>query len=536
MLSAGLAAIAALWLVAPKAHADDEPGLVEGWRWVARVPAVEFDGETRFREARIRLWVEMGWLIVRRTAGEDDFEWQVVLARATDPKKPTINIDEESGNVDIGYRGYFVRESPAGKFRILREIKTADSPPWPKCDRQGPPDRGTGIFTAWLEDDWRFLRVGPSFARPTRADPAKDFELSDVWFRFQPRSWPVRLIPKGQQRPATGVHMTGGVPGAPVEAYAASEPSRLRFDVVSLEDDLIVGSRVMLDQAARGVSGNTLRDCLLTSDAPPLEVKSWVNVREPLSLEKLAGHVVLVDFWSARCARSAAQLAQIEALQKKYGNRGFVPVGIHPAAGSDDVPELLKRRGVTFPIGIDAAGENRSFTGESAARYCAQGDPAYFLIDRSGKLMLAFGMEPPTEAEIERLLLQDGLPPPLAGGEWFNAPQPLNLGDLKGKPVLLTFLDVRHPSTRRQIEEIRAIVDRFGPRGLTVIGVSRYEAESLIKANGITYPVLSDKGETAHEYYLRTFARGSFLIGRDGKLRGGSRQSVSPEDVEKLLE
>src|SRR6185436_17407850 len=90
-------------------------------------------GQVIAREARVRLWVELGWLMVRRTTAEGDFEWQVVLARATDPQKPEIKVDEY-GNLDVAYRHYFVRETNEGKFRILREIKTAESPPWPSSD------------------------------------------------------------------------------------------------------------------------------------------------------------------------------------------------------------------------------------------------------------------------------------------------------------------------------------------------------------------------------------------------------------------
>src|SRR5436190_13962065 len=79
---------------------DDAPGLPEGWKWQSTIPATESRGEAYSRESRVRLWVEMGWLVVRRTTVDDDFEWQVVLARATDPQKPVITIDE-SGNLDI---------------------------------------------------------------------------------------------------------------------------------------------------------------------------------------------------------------------------------------------------------------------------------------------------------------------------------------------------------------------------------------------------------------------------------------------------
>lgn len=546
LIAASLVFLAAHLPASRSCQGDDGPGLPEGWKWQTRIPSTQFRGDVWSREAQVRLWVEMGWLIVRRTTADGDFEWQVVLARATDPQQPEVTT--EAGNLDIRYRHFFVRESDEGKFRILREPKTADSPPWPSREPEGTVSF-KGAFSSWFVDDWRFLRVCPLFAR------RKGFEPSDFWFRYEPLNWSNRLAPKNDRwSPGGSLVSHGGVP----HELSSRNSSLVRLNTVSLEEDLIVGTRVTLDQAARGVTKKALRDCLLTTTPPALETSAWHNTREPIVIENLPAKVVLLDFWSGKCTRSVAQLARVQALQRKYASRGFVVIAIHPSEGSERLADLLKERGVSFPVAIDGSTSDQAYTGESAARYGVRSDPAYFLIGNTGQVELGLGMEPPTEAQIEGLLLQDGIPPPLSAKEWFNTAEPLQLDKLAGAPVLLAFLDRSHFREARNptpphATGIADLAAKFGPRGLTVIGVyretppGREDVAALLKSRNIAFPVLTDTGETAAafrfpDYQNAQFIIGAdyrnavFLIGKDGRLRGGLRRAVPTEgEVEALL-
>lgn len=546
VLVASFALLALSTPVANRSRADDEEGLREGWQWQVTLPAVSLDGKPYCREARVRLWVEMGWLMLRRTSAEGDFEWQLVLARASDPRRPEIKIDEEAGSLDINYRGYFIREAPNGKFRIYREIKSADSPEWPLRELEGRVEQfggGDVKDKSVSVDGWRFLSIGPTLERP------------EFWFRFQPRRWSQRLVGRDVDR-SQGNFISSYSRGAPPELFSRNELLRPGgYDVITLEKDLLIGSRVTLDQAARGVSGKTLSDALLSLDAPTLAAGSWLNAEPPV-IESLKGQVVLVGFWSAGNAPSVEHLARLEALQKKYKERGLVTLGIHPQERTDDVARLLKERGVTFPVGIDApvAGVARGapgslrFDGETAKRFYVQDHPCYFLIDRAGKIDLGLGMEPPTEPEIEKLLLQDGIAPPLDVKEWLNS-SPLALEELRDRVVVLAFLDgallrstpASRPIVRMRNEAIKALREKFEPRGVLVIGV--YLARPLandpagdLARHGINYPVVIDAGETAKRYGIDGFGRGTFLIGKGGRLRGGERNAVpSDAEIEELL-
>src|SRR5690348_2873227 len=91
---AAAAAISVI-LSMPLCDAADEPaeGLREGWKWRTSIPALKSEGAVIKREARVSLWVEKGWLLVRRATVDDELEWQVVLARASDSARPQIKVN-----------------------------------------------------------------------------------------------------------------------------------------------------------------------------------------------------------------------------------------------------------------------------------------------------------------------------------------------------------------------------------------------------------------------------------------------------------
>jgi cytochrome c biogenesis protein CcmG/thiol:disulfide interchange protein DsbE len=106
--------------------------------------------------------------------------------------------------------------------------------------------------------------------------------------------------------------------------------------------------------------------------------------------------VVLLDFWGKWCLPCVKKLPRVEALHKKYKDRGLVVIGVHSAQGSTDVEKFLQKNGVTFPTAID--------NGDSATRYTVMGWPTYFLINKTGNVVWGFSNELPTESQIDKLL------------------------------------------------------------------------------------------------------------------------------------
>jgi thiol-disulfide isomerase/thioredoxin len=130
--------------------------------------------------------------------------------------------------------------------------------------------------------------------------------------------------------------------------------------------------------------------------APALDAGRWLNTPEGLSLDKLKGKVVLLDFWGQWCDPCVEKLPRVEELHAKFKDRGLVVIGVHTTRQSDKLYEFLKARKVSFPVAIDR--------GETATRYGVESWPTYLLIDRAGKVVWGFSNEPPTADRIEQLL------------------------------------------------------------------------------------------------------------------------------------
>lgn len=153
----------------------------------------------------------------------------------------------------------------------------------------------------------------------------------------------------------------------------------------------------------------------------------WIN-SEPLTLEKLKGKVVLVDFWTYSCINCIRTLPYVKEWYEKYKNNGFVLLGIHSPEFNfekerKNVEEAVKKYGLTYPVALD--NDHKTWNAFNN-RYW----PAHYLIDLEGNIRYQHfgeGKYAETENAIQNLLLEAGLltvdktiqvtePPPPAGG------------------------------------------------------------------------------------------------------------------------
>ena len=126
-------------------------------------------------------------------------------------------------------------------------------------------------------------------------------------------------------------------------------------------------------------SGESLPDY---GRAPEFDgVVGWLN-SEPLTLEQLRGHVVLIDFWTYSCINCLRTLPYITDWDERYRDAGLTIVGVHspefaferePANVQENAEEL----GIEYPIALD-----NNFGTWSA--WNNQYWPAKYLIDREG--------------------------------------------------------------------------------------------------------------------------------------------------------
>ncbi len=147
-------------------------------------------------------------------------------------------------------------------------------------------------------------------------------------------------------------------------------------------------------------------------------ISAWLNTpgERPLTMRRLRGNVVLVDFWTYSCINCLRTLPYLEAWYRRYARDGFVVVGVHTPEFAFEhelanVRAAVRELGVRYPVALD----NRAATWSA---YYNQYWPAEYLIDRRGHLRHARfgeGGYGRTETLIRTLLAESGprLPPPL---------------------------------------------------------------------------------------------------------------------------
>ena len=157
--------------------------------------------------------------------------------------------------------------------------------------------------------------------------------------------------------------------------------------------------------AAAASSGEGLPDF---GAAPELRgIDAWLNTPDggALTLERLRGKVVLVDFWTYSCINCLRTLPHLKAWDAAYRDDGLAIVGVHSPEFAFEhvlanVRRAVRRLGVRYPVALD-----NDF--ETWNAYSNQYWPAKYLIDRRGNVRYAHfgeGAYDRTERLIRRLL------------------------------------------------------------------------------------------------------------------------------------
>lgn len=149
---------------------------------------------------------------------------------------------------------------------------------------------------------------------------------------------------------------------------------------------------------------------------------TWIN-SPPLSMEKLRGKVVLIDFWEYTCINCIRTFDTNKKWYSRYHPYGFEIIGVHDpefsiAFSVKNARQAIKRFGLDYPIVID---DDRLIWNE----YHSESWPNRFLIDAKGDVRYQRAGEGGDSAfahAIEQLLVEahpglkfpasDTIPPP----------------------------------------------------------------------------------------------------------------------------
>jgi cytochrome c biogenesis protein CcmG, thiol:disulfide interchange protein DsbE len=117
----------------------------------------------------------------------------------------------------------------------------------------------------------------------------------------------------------------------------------------------------------------------------PPEFSGLTASGQSVSLARLSGRVVLLNFWATWCLECRPEMPALERLHREFTARGLSVVGINAREGTATIRNYAKELGLTFPLIPDPKGTVN-------AAYGVIGLPTTFLIGRDGRpVALAVG-------------------------------------------------------------------------------------------------------------------------------------------------
>ncbi len=132
-----------------------------------------------------------------------------------------------------------------------------------------------------------------------------------------------------------------------------------------------------------------------------------------------------------------------------------------------------------------------------------------------------------TNTAAESLGNYGGAPAFRADGDWFNT-EPLTIGSLRGKVVLVDFWTYSCINCLRTLPHLKAWYASYHQDGLVIVGVHTPEfafehvssnVSAAVKRLGITYPVVQDNRYRTWNAYSNQYWPAEYLIDRTGQVR-----------------
>lgn len=130
--------------------------------------------------------------------------------------------------------------------------------------------------------------------------------------------------------------------------------------------------------------------------APAIEL---AGPKGNVSLAKLRGKLVYVDFWASWCGPCKQSFPWMNEMQAKYGAKGLRIVAINVDAKREDADRFLADVPANFLVAFDSQGD-------SPKRYQIKGMPSSVLVGPNGKVLRTHsGFRPDERRALEEAIV-----------------------------------------------------------------------------------------------------------------------------------
>jgi uncharacterized protein YyaL (SSP411 family)/thiol-disulfide isomerase/thioredoxin len=236
------------------------------------------------------------------------------------------------------------------------------------------------IAGAWLAEGGIEIAVigSPTDSRTRRL-------LAEIDRRCLPLSVVVRAERPTPKIPwLEGKDAIGGRPTAYVcESFACQLPVQEPEDLAAQLDALAGAVPAAQESAATGVR--------VHAPELPSDPAAWIGTDVALTLERLRGHVVVLDFWTYCCINCLHVLPELRAIEERFAGQPVVVIGVHcakfPAEEiGDNVRRAMQRHDVRHPVVHDPV----HAVWEA---YTVKSWPTVAVLDTEGRIALQQGGE-----------------------------------------------------------------------------------------------------------------------------------------------
>jgi len=131
------------------------------------------------------------------------------------------------------------------------------------------------------------------------------------------------------------------------------------------------------------LEADTLIAAAKANAAPEFANGNWIN-SDPLTLEKLRGRVVLVEFWTFGCYNCRNTLPSVKDWDTRYRDRGLTIVGVHtPETDSEYNIDKVRREVPALAIKYPVVTDNDYKTWKA---YGVEAWPTIVVLDKQGRI------------------------------------------------------------------------------------------------------------------------------------------------------